>query len=135
MSRLLVTLMAVAGLLGGAVVLAYVLASVPPYTPNHQLSAPALLLFFAAVFLMTAGLGSLVALSLHQRWPALAGRRAALRPGQRPNGDGALRQGILLGITIAILTALSILRILDITFALVTLLLAGLIEAYAQTRR
>ena len=127
--------MAVAGLLGGAAALAFVLANVPPYTPGHQLSATALLFFFGALFLVTASLGALVALVLQRRWPALAGRRAVRRPGQRPNGDSALRQGILLGITIATLAALSILRILDVTFALVTLLLAGLIEAYAQTRR
>lgn len=135
MSRTQVTLLAVAGTLGGAAALAYVLATVPPYTPDHQLSATALLYFFGALFLVTAGAGALVALALHQRWPALAGRRRSGRPGQRQPSDGAVRQGILFGVTVVTLTALSILRILDITFALVTLLLVGLVEAYAQTRR
>jgi len=135
MSRTQVTLLAITGTLGGAAALAYVLATVPPYTPDHQLSATALLYFFGALFLVTAGVGSLVALALHQRWPALAGRRRTSRPSQRQASDGALRQGILFGVTVATLTALSILRILDVTFALVTLLLVGLIEAYAQTRQ
>ena len=135
MSRTQVTLLAVAGTFGGAAALAYVLATVPPYTPDHQLSSTALLYFFGALFLVAAGLGALGALALHQRWPALAGRRNTRRPGERQPSDGALRQGILVGVTVVTLTALSILRILDITFALVTLLLVGLIEAYAQTRR
>jgi hypothetical protein len=120
--------------LGGAAGLAYVLAAIPPYEANGDLSVTALLLFFGCLFLLAAGLGALGALIIHQRWPALAGRRQRLRPGSPPPVEAALRQGILFGLVVAVLLALSILRVLDITFAIVTILLAGLIEAYAQTR-
>jgi hypothetical protein len=121
--------------LAGAAGLGYVIFVVPPYDEAGNLSVTALLLFFAGLFLLTAAAGALLALALHQRWPALAGQRQKGRWGQGPRPDAALRQGILLGLVVATLTALSILRVLDITFALVTVLLAGLIEAFAQMRR
>lgn len=120
--------------LAGAGGLAYVILTVPPYEANGDLSVTALLLFFGCLFLLAAGAGALSALAAHQRWPLLAGRRQRLRPDAPPVVEAALRQGILFGLVVATLLALSILRMLDITFALVTILLAGLIEAYAQTR-
>lgn len=134
MSRMQVTLLAVFGALAGALVLGYLVVYISPYGADGQLSVSAVLLFFAALFGLTAGAGALVALRMHRRWPALAGRRSRSRPFEVPPADPALRQGILLGISVATLAALSILRLLDVTFALVTLILAGLIEAYAQTR-
>lgn len=131
-STLILTVAGVAGLL-------YCILAVSPYDESGGLSVTALLLFFASLFVATAAAGSLLALGLHGRWPALAGGRDAGRRRTRwdgpPPADAALRQGILFGLVVAILTALSILRILDITFALVTLLVAGLIEGFAQMRR
>lgn len=131
-STLIVTVAGVAGL-------SYCVLAVSPYDENGGLSVTALLLFFASLFVATAAAGSLLALGLHRRWPALAGTRYSDRRKTRwdgpPPAEAALRQGILLGLVVATLTALSILRILDITFALVTLLLAGLIEGFAQMRR
>lgn len=121
--------------LAGAAGLSYVIGAVPPYDDAGELSTTALLLFFAGIFIVVAATGSLAALALHRRWPSLAGQRQKLRPGKTPPADAALRQGILLGLVAATLTALSILRVLDITFALVAVLLATLVEAFAQTRR
>jgi hypothetical protein len=128
------TILIMSGLLSGAAGLAYVVLMVPPYETDGALSVVALLLFFGCLFLAAASGGALAALAIHQRWPALAGRRQRLRRDAPPPIEAALRQGILFGLVVATLAALSILRILDITFALVTILLAGLIEAYAQTR-
>jgi pilus assembly protein TadC len=134
MLRKPVTILTYIGALVGAAGLAYVVLAVPPYEMGGDLSVVALLLFFASLFLLAASLGTLAALAAHQRWPSLAGRRQRLRRDSPPAVESALRQGILFGIVVATLMALSILRVLDITFALVTFLLAGLVEAYAQTR-
>jgi hypothetical protein len=134
MQRKPATLLILFGALAGAAGLGYVLLAVPPYDAAGDLSVGALLLFFGCLFLFAGGIGALAAMALHRRWPALAGRRQRLRPYAPPPLDAALRQGILFGLVVATLLALSILRVLDITFALVTILLAGLIEAYAQTR-
>jgi pilus assembly protein TadC len=134
MLRKPVTILTYIGALVGAAGLAYVVLAVPPYEMGGDLSVVALLLFFASLFLLAASLGTLAALAAHRRWPSLAGRRQRLRRDSPPAVESALRQGILFGIVVATLMALSILRVLDITFALVTFLLAGLVEAYAQTR-
>lgn len=134
MSRRSLITLTLALALAGAGGLGYVILAVPPYA-GGGLSTPALLLFFAALFVLMAAGGSLLALALHRRWPVLAGVRRTLRAGDTPPTDAALRQGILFGLVVATLTGLSILRLLDITFALVTILLASLIEAFAQTRR
>ena len=134
MSRTQVTLLATFGLLAGVGMLVYVLVYVPPYTSGEQLSPTALLLFFMGLFFLSAGFGALLALALHRRWPALAGRSPVRRVGQRPHADAAMRQGLLFGLMVAILAAMALLRVLDITFLIVTVLLVGLVEAYAQTR-
>lgn len=134
MLRKPVTLLLLLCALGAAGGLGYVVLVVPPYAAGGELSMAALLLFFACLFALAAALGALGALAAHRRWPALAGRRQRLRPHSPPPVESALRQGILFGLVVATLVALSILRILDITFVLVTILLAGLIEGYAQTR-
>jgi hypothetical protein len=125
--------------LAGAAGLAYALLAMSPYDEGGSLSVVALLFFFASLFMLAAAAGSLLALALHRRWPALAGSRPGKRQGARwdaaPPADAAVRQGILFGLVVAALTALSILRVLDITFVLVTMLVAGLIEAFAQMRR
>ena len=119
----------------GAASLVYVLREVTPYNADERLSAMALLLFFSAVFLSIAGVGTLVALLLHQRWPALAGNiNMRARRKQTPFGP-AIRQGILFGLATAVIIALSMLRVLDAAVLIVTLVVAGLIEAYAQSRQ
>jgi hypothetical protein len=135
MSRRPVIIACTALMAAGVAGLGYVVFGLSPYEEAGELSAWALLTFFASLFVLTAALGSLAALVLHKRWPALGGQRFRPRWEENPPVEAALRQGILLGLVVATLTALSILRILDITFALVTMLLATLIEAFAQTRR
>jgi len=134
MSRRALVLLTSALALIGAGGLGYVIWIVPPYDDVGSLSPAALLLFFGSLFVLTAAIGALGALALHRRWPALAGQRQKLRWGAAPPVEAALRQGILLGVVVATFTGLAILRVLDITFALVTVLLASLIEAFAQTR-
>lgn len=135
MSRTRVTLLSAVALIPGAALLIYVLLFVPPYTEDGQLSATALLLLFGALFLVTGATGTFVALALHRRWPSLAGHPVRRRSASNPAADAALRQGILVGLTVSAIVALSILRVLDIAFLIVTILLATLVEAYAQTRR
>ena len=134
MSRRGLVFLTVALAVAGAGGFAYVILAVPPYAEAGGLSLGALLLFFGSLFVLTAAVGLLLALALHRRWPALAGQRQKLRWGATPPVEAALRQGILLGLVVATLTALAIVHMLDITFALVTILLASLIEAFAQTR-
>lgn len=134
MLRKPVTILTFICALAGAAALGYIVLAVPPYEAGGNLSIVALLLFFSSLFLLAASLGTLAAMAAHRRWPSLAGRRQRLRRDSPPAVESALRQGILFGLVMATLLALSILRVLDITFALVTILLAGLIEAYAQTR-
>ncbi len=66
-------------------------------------------------------------LMLHRRWPALAGA-----PSGKPEPFVAIRQGLLVGATAGVLAVLGLLQMLDIAFILVTILVAGLIEAYMQ---
>jgi hypothetical protein len=135
MSRTQVWLLAVASTLVGAIVAGYVVIYVSPYSVGDQLNVPALVLFFTGFFLLATGIGCAAALLLHRRWPVLAGPTPTRRQGERTRPGVALRQGALFGLALATLVALAILRVLDITFAIVTLLLAGLIEAFAQARR
>ncbi|MCB0054435.1 MAG: hypothetical protein KDE24_33360, partial [Caldilinea sp.] len=66
----------------------------------------------------------------------LAGKQKARRGRPKtPPVEPAVRQGILFGLAILTLVALAIVDVLDIAFFIVTFLVAGLIEAYAQTRK
>jgi len=124
----------IAALVGG-VLLVYVLRTVPPYNADERLSAIALLLFFFAVFLLMAGGGTLAALLLHRRWPALAGRVNPRARRKDSPTEAALRQGVVFGLVVAVIIALSMARVLDVAVLIVTLVVAGLIEAYAQSRQ
>jgi hypothetical protein len=135
MSRRRAGSIALIAALVGAALLVYVLRAVPPYNADERLSAMALLLFFSAVFLAMAGVGTLVALLLHRRWPALAGSVSPRARRKESLTEAALRQGILVGLVAAVITALSMLRVLDVAVLIVTLVVAGLIEAYAQSRQ
>ena len=136
MSPTRVLTLATLGLLAGAALLFYVVGNVPPTTDGQALDPAALLLGFGGLFLLTAGAGVLVAIFLHRRWPALAGKQKARRGRPKtPPVEPAVRQGILFGLAIVTLAALAIVDVLDIAFFIVTFLVAGLIEAYAQTRK
>jgi hypothetical protein len=116
----------------GALLLLYVLWAVPPWLPSGQTNNAAVILFFAGLLSLVFGLGSLVALALHRRWPALAGVRDLRR---RADPWVAARQGVLLALAVGVMLLLTLARMLDIAFALVTLVLAGLIEGFFQNRR
>ncbi len=134
MSHTRATVLAVIGLLAGAALLIYVLRSVTPYDANNQLSPTALLLFLTGVFLAAGGAGALAASALHRRWPALAGVKTRQR--RKPlTADAALRQGVIFGLVVATLVALAIAQVLDVAVLIVTLLVAGLVEAYVQSRQ
>jgi len=111
----------------------YLVMNVSPYAAEGRLNPAALLLFMLALFLLVGGLGGLLALRLHERWPGLAGVKTRW-PQQPLPVEPALRQGILIGLTVVVWTALAMARMLDIAVLLVTLLIAGLAEAYVQSR-
>lgn len=116
----------------GMLLLSYLLWAVPPLLPTGELNSAALILFLAALLALIFGLGCLVALALHRRWPGLAGVRDARR---RADPWVAARQGLLLTLAVAVMVVLALLQMLDVAFALVTLVLAGLIEGFFQNRR
>lgn len=116
----------------GALLVTYVLWAVPPWLPSGETNNAALLLLSLGLLTLVFGLGSLVALALHRRWPALAGVRDVRR---RADPWVAARQGVLLALAVGVMLLLTLLRMLDVAFALVTLVLAGLIEGFFQNRR
>jgi succinate dehydrogenase hydrophobic anchor subunit len=116
----------------GVVLLVYLLWAVPPTLPSGQTNNAALLLFMLGMLALVFGLGALVALALHRRWPGLAGVRD---PRRRADPWVAARQGVLLSLAVGIMLLLTLFRMLDLAFALVTLVLAGLIEGFFQNRR
>lgn len=116
----------------GATLLAYLLWAVPPILPGGVVNTAALILFVMGMVALVFGLGSLVALALHRRWPGLAGARDRRR---KPKPWVAMRQGLLLALAVGVMLYLTLMRMLDVAFALVTLVLAGLIEGFLQNRR
>lgn len=116
----------------GVALLIYLLWAVSPTLPSGQTNNAALLLFLMGIFALVFGLGALVALALHRRWPGLAGVRD---PRRRPDPWVAARQGFLLALAVGVMLLLTLLRMLDVAFALVTLVVAGLIEGFFQNRR
>lgn len=136
MSHTRVLVLATLSLLTGGALLFYLIGNVPPTTDDQSLNPAALLLGLAGVFLVAAGAGIVAALLLHRRWPVLAGRQTVRRGRSKvPPTAAAIRQGILCALVVMTLVTLSIARSLDIAFLIVTFLVAGLIEAYAQTRK
>jgi hypothetical protein len=116
----------------GALLLSYLLYAVPPVLPGGEINSAALILFLTALLALIFGLGCLVALALHRRWPGLAGIRD---PRRRADPWVAARQGLLLTLAVGVMLVLALLQMLDVAFALVTLVLAGLIEGFFQNRR
>ena len=118
--------------LGGGALLAYLVWAVPPRGADGAANVAALVGAFAALLALAGGLGTVAALALHRRWPALAGVERGTRRTARP--AAALRQGTLAGVAVAALAGLSALEMLDPAFAIATLLLLGLIEAFWQSQ-
>lgn len=118
--------------IAGMALLGYILWAVPPTHPSGQINNAAVLLFLLGMLASVFGLGTLVALALHRRWPALAGVRD---PRRRADPWVAARQGVLLALAVGVMLVLTLTRMLDLAFAMVTLVLAGLIEGFFQNRR
>ncbi len=134
MSHTRATVLSILGLLAGGALLIYLAWNISPYGDGDQLNPIALLMLLTGVFLLVGGAGGWIALALHRRWPALAGTKSRARR-QAPSAEPALRQGMLAGLVVVMLVALAILRVLDVAVVIVTLLLAGLGEAYVQSRK
>ncbi len=121
-----------ATVLGGSALIVYLLRSVSPLLADGQLNMAALALFFGGLLIVVGGIGSLIALALHNRWPFLAGVRSRR---VKPDPAVAIRQGALLALGVAVLGLLALWHVLDIAFILVALVLVGLLEAFLQSRQ
>ncbi len=119
--------------IAGAAALYYIFSTVSPYAAQGALNLPAIVGLFGALLLFGSGLFTVGALALHERWPALAGVNSR-HPGAMPAPEAALRQGILLALSVTALLALSALSLLDPAFVLVAMLLTVLIEGLWQVR-
>lgn len=109
--------------------LTYLLLRVAPYQINAELNRSMIALFLLGLFVLAASIGTLVALPMHTRWPGLAG---ALQ--YDPNPLVAVRQGILFGGAMLVISLLALMQLLDIVFVAFALLVAGLFEAFIQNR-
>ncbi len=92
---------------------------------------PALLGFFGAALLLLGGMGTMLALPLHERWPALAGVQHRSLSAAPP--EAALRQGLLFALAICILLLLAMFNQFDPAFVIAALVLTGLLEAFWQS--
>jgi hypothetical protein len=117
----------------GAAILYRLVSAVSPFVAEGQVNLPALLGFYAGVLLFFSGIGCVLALALHERWPALAGVDPN-HPASSPAPEAAIRQGILLGVSVAALLILSMFKLVDPAFILVSIVLAGLMEVMWQSR-
>jgi hypothetical protein len=108
----------------------YLLLNHSPWQPDGNLNIPLIALFLGALFWAATGLGAVVALILHRRFPLLGGgsRYSAARP------HFALRQGFLFACVLLANALLAFFALHDVIFLLATPLLAGLVEAYLQHR-
>jgi hypothetical protein len=116
----------------GVALLGFILWSVPPTYPSGESNPAALLLFLLGLLLLVFGFGGLVALALHGRWPNLAGIHDRRK---RPDPGVALRQGGLLAAAVGVMGVLTYMGMLDLAFALVTLVIVALVEAFLQNRQ
>jgi len=107
----------------------YLLLNTAPYQINAELNRPIVALFLFGLFVLAASIGSAIMLPMHSRWPGLAGTTE-----YDPNPLVAVRQGILFGSAIVIIALLALTQLLDIVFIAFALLVAGLIEAFLQSR-
>jgi len=116
-------------LLGGSLLL-YLVLRIPPQMQDGQPNVAALLLALFCLLFAAAGIGTLAALGLHNRWPALAGVR---RRG-RPSPAVALRQGALLALGAGAIVLLAYAHLLDAAYLIVTFVILVLFEAFIQSR-
>jgi hypothetical protein len=131
MTRAQAALWASIATLCGAGALYFLLSSVPPTATTGVINVPAVLGFFGSALLLLGGVGTMVALPLHDRWPALAGVGRRSLAGPPP--EAALRQGLLFALAVCILLLLAMLDMFDPAFVLAVLMLTGLLEAFWQS--
>ena len=131
MSRTLVIGWSLILALAGGVTLGYLLYAVPPRQADGAFNWPVVALFWLAIVLIAAGIGSLCAVILQRRWPRVGGARR-YTPAQP---EIALRQGVLFAVALGAIVLLAFFHILDVVFVLVIGLLVGLLEVYLQNRR
>ncbi|MBP7962708.1 MAG: hypothetical protein KBG20_03055 [Caldilineaceae bacterium] len=123
--------------LSGALLTGYVFTQMAPILSTGRLDLAALLLLFGGIMLMITGLVGLLALGLSRRWPVLAGRGGLSRykaVRTRSRTQAAIRQGLLAGVVAAALLVLALTGWLDLSIALVIVVLAGLVESFVQSR-
>lgn len=125
---------AMIGLISGVALLGYVLLAVPPVSNDSAIDPPAFLLLLIGCLLSASSLGVIVALQVQRRSAQQPGRRQGSRSHKQTQVTTALRQGLIFGVTCTVLIGLAIAHLLDIIIALVVLLLAGFVEAFAQAR-
>lgn len=116
--------------LAGGGLVGFLLINLSPWQPDGGLNTPLVALFLAALLFAATGLGAVVALLLHRRFPVLGGggRYSAPQP------QFALRQGFLFACVLVANALLAFWGLFDVIFLLATPLLAGLVEAYLQQR-
>ncbi len=110
----------------GVGICTYLVLEVPPYLDSGKDNIQVILVMFAGIFLATGGGGALLARKMHKRWPVLKGRA---------NEDVSLRQGILAGLGICIMSLLSLFDLLDFAMAVSVVFLVVLLETFLQNRR
>lgn len=134
MSATLVRLSGALLLILGVVLSAYIITQIPPYQSGGSLDLLAVALLYVGLLLGLWGLGTLIALWLHRRWPALAGsieKKGSKKNRARP--ATALRQGFLSSFSLCAIALFSMLHILDSIFVFVIILISGLLETYFQS--
>jgi hypothetical protein len=130
MTRLQAIVFAVLMTLVGGGTLTHTMLYLPPRQPDGSLDRPVFVLFLVGLLLVVTGIGALVALALHRRYPALAGASR----NRAPAAAVGLRQGFLLGCALVAYLLLAFFQIFDVIFLLAIPLLGGLLEAYLQHR-
>ena len=118
----------------GLAAVGFVMIQLSPYQSSGALDLLAVALLFLGLLVGLTGVCTLLALSIHRRWPAIAGavpgkstKETKLFP------SAALRQGFLASLSLCAIMLFSMPKILDSIFIFVVFLLAGLIEAYFQS--
>ncbi len=115
--------------LASGALLALFLFSVPPVDESGNPDLPVIVAAIGLAVVAAGGVGAILALLAHGRWPALAGAHHG-----PADPAVALRQGVIVAATAGVLLVLTLLDILDVAFLIVTLIVAGLIEAFLQSR-
>lgn len=128
MTRTQVTRWSIGAGLVGAVLTGYLIYAVSPFLESGNINLAAFGLLLAALAMFAGAASTLLALQIHARWPGLAGARRQADPAV------AVRQGLWAAMFVLVLALLAFLRVLDVVFILVALLLIGFLEAFIQSR-